>query len=311
MSDLEQYIVEEWAEEYREGFLNRREFLRRSVLLAGGTALAVPVLQQLRIVASVEEIAEAASERPLVVAQAPGVTVSPTDPAIDAQMVSFALGAETVMAYRVRPKDAGSAPGVVVIHENRGLVEHIKDVARRVAKAGYVSLAVDLASPAGGTAKFSDLAEVTTLLGKTPPEQLVAMLNAGVRYLQEQPAVQRDHIGAVGFCFGGAMTWRLATQNADLRAAVPYYGPNPPMADVAKIKAAVLAIYGALDERVNAGIPAMRESLQKARVVHEVVIYPNANHAFFNDTGPRYAEEAAKDAWKRTLAWFERYLKRA
>ncbi len=311
MSDLEQYIVEEWAEDYREGYLNRREFLRRTVLLAGGTALAVPVLEHLGVMASAQEIAEAASGRPVSVAQASGVTVPPTDPALAAQMVTFARGPETVMAYRVQPKGAGPAPGVVVIHENRGLVEHIKDVARRFAKAGYVSLAVDLASPAGGTAKFGDPAEVTALLGKTPPEQMVAMLNAGVRHLQELPAVQRDRIGAVGFCFGGGMTWRLATQNADLRAAAPFYGPNPPIADVAKIKAAVLAIYGAEDERINAGIPAMRESLQKAGVVHEIVIYPNANHAFFNDTGPRYVDEAAKDAWKRTLAWFERYLKRA
>ncbi len=310
MSDLERYIVEEWAEDYREGHLNRREFLRRTVLLAGGTALAVPVLQHLGVVASVEEIAEAASGSPVAVAQASGVTVPPTDPILDTQMVTFARGPEAVMAYRVQPKGAGPAPGVVVIHENRGLVEHIKDVARRFAKAGYVSLAVDLASPAGGTAKFSDPAEVTTLLGKTPPEQMVAVLSAGVRHLQELPAVQRDRIGAVGFCFGGGMTWRLATQNAALRAAVPYYGPNPPIADVTKIKAAVLAIYGAEDERINAGIPAMRESLQKAGVVHEIVIYPNANHAFFNDTGPRYVDEAAKDAWKRTLAWFERYLKR-
>ncbi len=311
MSDLEQYIVEEWAEDYRQGHLNRREFLRRTVLMAGGTALVLPVLRHLGVTASVEEIAEAASASPPMVAQATGVTVPPTDPAIDAQMVTFALGTGTVMGYRVKPKGVSLAPGVVVIHENRGLVEHTKDVARRLAKVGYVSLAVDLASPAGGTAKFSDSAEVTALLGKTPPEQLVAMLNAGVGYLQGLSSVRKDRIGAVGFCFGGGMTWRLATQNADLRAAVPFYGPNPPIADVAKIKASVLAIYGALDERIDAGIPAMREALQKARVTHEIVIYPNADHAFFNDTGARYVEEAAKDAWKRTLAWFERHLKQA
>ncbi len=226
-------------------------------------------------------------------------------------MVSFALGNTAVLGYRVQPKSGSPVPGVVVVHENRGLVEHIKDVARRIAKAGYVGLAVDLASPAGGTAKFSDPAEVTAVLGKTPPEQLVSMLNAGVRHLQALPTVRRDRIGTVGFCFGGGMVWRLATQNTDLRAAVPFYGPNPPLEDVSKIKAAVLAIYGALDERINAGIPAMREALQKARIAHEIVIYPNANHAFFNDTTPRYVEAAAKEAWKRALAWFERYLLRA
>lgn len=311
MSDLEQYIVEEWAEDYRQGLLNRREFVRRTVLMAGGTALALPVLRQLGVAASVDEVAEAASANPPAVAQAGGATVPPDDPAIDAQMVSFALGTMTVLAYRVQPKGAGPAPGVVVIHENRGLVEHIKDVARRIAKAGYAALALDLASPAGGTAKFTDLAEVTAILGKTPPDQLVSMLNAGVQYLQRQSSVQRDRIGAMGFCYGGGMTWRLATQNADLRAAVPFYGSNPPLADVPKIKAAILAIYGALDERIDAGIPAMREALQKANVTHEIVIYPNADHAFFNDTGPRYVEAAAKEAWKRTLAWFNRYLRHA
>ncbi len=309
MSDLEQYILEEWAEDYREGLLNRREFLRRTVLMAGGAALASPILQHLGVAASDAEVAEAASGSPPTVAQGTGVTVSPTDPALESQMVTFALGTGAVLAYRVQPKGASPAPGVIVIHENRGLVEHIKDVARRLAKVGYVSLAVDLASPAGGTAKFSDPAEVTTLLGKTPPEQLVAMLTAGVRYLQGLPTVRRDRIGAIGFCFGGGMTWRLATQSPEVRAAVPFYGPNPPIADVAKIKAAVLAIYGALDERVNAGIPAMREGLQKIGVPHEIVIYPGADHAFFNDTGPRYVDEAAKDAWKRALAWFDRYLR--
>lgn len=310
MGDLERYIVEEWAEDYRKGFLTRREFLRRTALMAGGTALALPLLGNLGVPASAEEVAEAASGAPPVVAQASAVTVSPTDPAIDAQPVTFSVGGLSVIGYRVVPKGGGSAPGVVVIHENRGLVEHIKDVARRIAKAGYVSLAVDLASPAGGTAKFSDPAEVTTLLGKTPPEQLVAMLNTAVRYLQGDPSVRRDRIGAIGFCFGGGMTWRLATANADLRAAIPFYGPNPPVGDVAKIKAAVLAIYGVLDNRINAGIPAMKEALQQANVIHDIVIYPGADHAFFNDTGPRYVEMVAKDAWGRALGWFDRYLKK-
>lgn len=309
MSDLEQYIVEEWAEDYRKGLLNRREFLRRTTLMAGGTALALPLLSHLGFGASLEEVAEAASGAPPVVAQGTGVTVPPTDPAIDAQMVT--MGPQGVMAYRVQPKGASAAPGIIVIHENRGLVEHIKDVARRLAKAGYVSLAVDLASPAGGTAKFADPAEVTTLLGKTSPEELVGMLQTGVRYLQGLPNVQRDRLGVIGFCFGGGMTWRLATQNSDLRAAVPFYGPNPPIADVARIKAAVLAIYGALDDRVDAGIPAMREALEKAKVVHEIVVYPDADHAFFNDTGPRYVEKAAKPAWERALSWFDRYLRKA
>ena len=309
MGDLERYIVEEWAEDYRDGRLNRREFLRRVALMAGGTAVALPVLRQLGMGATLEEISAATAQTPVVVAQAAGVTVPPDDPSLEGGMVTFPMGAVTVSAYLARPKFRGPAPGAVVIHENRGLLEHFKDVCRRLAKLGYVALTVDLASAEGGTAKYSDLAQVTAILGRTPPEQLVAMLNAGVAYLQGLPSVRKDRIGVVGFCFGGGMTWRLATSNSSVRAAVPFYGPNPPLEDVPKIRAAVLAIYGELDTRIDAGIPAIREAMQRAGITHEIVIYPGANHAFFNDTGDRYHETSAKDAWRRTVAWFERYLK--
>ncbi len=309
MSDLQRYIVEEWAEDFRAGRLPRREFLRRTALMAGGAALALPLLQSLGVVAGTDEVAAAAAAPAPSAAPAPGVTVRPDDPALEAGMVSFASGSVAVLAYRSRPKDSGPFPGVIVIHENRGLLEHFKDVTRRLAKLGYAALAVDLASHQGGTAKYSDLAQVTTILGQTPPDQLVAMLNAGVRYLQGQPFVRSERVGAMGFCFGGGMTWRLATQNADLRAAVPFYGPNPPLEDVAKIKAAILAIYGEQDTRINEGIPAVREAMQKANVTFEIVIYPGANHAFFNDTGERYVAAAARPAWDKTIAWFDKYLK--
>lgn len=309
MSDLQQYIVEEWAEDFRAGRLPRREFLRRTVVMAGGAALALPILRSLGVAASIDEVTAAAAAPGPAAAPAPGVTVSPTDPALEAGAVSFAAGTATVLGYRSRPRGAGPFPGVVVIHENRGLLEHFNDVTRRLAKLGYAALAVDLASHEGGTAKHADSAQVTAILGRTAPDQLVAMLNAGVRHLQGLPYVRADRIGAMGFCFGGGMTWRLATQNPDLRAAVPYYGPNPPLGDVAKIKAAILAIYGEQDSRINAGIPAVREAMQKAGVVHEIVIYPGADHAFFNDTGGRYHAAAARAAWERTTAWFQRYLR--
>jgi len=308
MTDLQRYILEEWAEEYQEGRVNRREFLRRIAVFSGGAAAGTSVLGSLGLAASVEEIAEAASGSAPIRAQASGVTVPPNDPAIEAGMVTAGAAGTSVLGYLARPKDKPRAPGIVVVHENRGLLEHHKDVARRLAKAGYVALAVDLASPGGGTDKFTDSAQVTALLGQTPPEQLVAMLNAGVGYLKGLPTVWSTRLGTMGFCFGGGMVWRLATQNADLRAAVPFYGPNPPLDDVPKIRAAVLALYGALDERLDAGIPVILEALDKAHVVHDMVIYPGANHAFFNDTGPSYNPGAAKDAWERTLAWFGRWL---
>jgi carboxymethylenebutenolidase len=263
------------------------------------------------VTTSVDEVSAASGAPAPQVAQAAGVTVPPTDPALEsAGMISYAAGGVAVQAYLSRPKGAGPFPAVVVIHENRGLLEHFKDVTRRLAKLGYVALAVDLASGEGGTERHAaDLAQVTAILGRTPPERMVEFLTAGVRHLQGQPYVRRDRIGATGYCFGGGMTWRLATAAPDLRAAVPYYGSNPPLSDVPKIKAAVLAIYAGEDQRINAGIPAIREALQKAGVVHDIVIVPNADHAFFNDTGARYVAAAARAAWERTTAWFERYLK--
>jgi carboxymethylenebutenolidase len=308
MTDLGRYIVEEWAEEYQHGRLSRREFLRRIAVFAGSASLSIPVLASLGYAVSSEEVVDAAASVPPARVPAAAPLVSPEDPDVDAGTVSFPGEGFSVLGYLATPRGTRRSPGILVVHENRGLTDHFKDVPRRFAKVGYAALAVDLASPAGGTEKFADLAEVTALLGRTPPSDLVAMLNAGVRYLQGLPAVQSDRVGTVGFCFGGGMVWRLITQNADLRAAVPFYGPNPPLADVPKIRAAVLALYGALDERIGAGIPAIREALEKAGVAHEIVIYPGADHAFFNDTGSRYNEAAAKNAWARTLAWFGRYL---
>ncbi len=311
MTDMQRYVVEEWAEEYKHGRLARREFLRRMALMSGGVALAVPVLRSLGVTTTQVEIAEAASGEPIVVAQAPGVTVPPDDPALEASMTSIPSGAIQVIGYLARPKSGGPYPAVLIIHENRGLLDHFKDVARRLAKNGYVGFALDLLSPEGGTAKYGDLAQATTALAQTPPERHVVTMNAAVRHLQGLPYVRRDRIGTVGFCFGGGMVWCLATSNPDLRAAVPFYGPNPPLADVAKIKAAVLAIYGELDTRIDAGIPAIREAMQNAHIVFDIVIYPGAQHAFFNDTGQNYNADAAKAAWVRTLAWFDQYLKGA
>ncbi|HLJ58720.1 MAG TPA: dienelactone hydrolase family protein [bacterium] len=309
LTHLGQYVLEEWAEEYHHGHLSRREFLRRIGVFSGGAALAGTVLAAVGVQASPEELAAAAaSPAPArLVAQAP--MVPPDDPAVRAQLISYPSGSASVIGYLVQPVGKSVAPGVVITHENRGLLDHHMDVARRVAKAGYVALAPDLASPIGGTAKYQDLAQVTAFLGQTPPAQLVAMLDAGVRHLQRLAAVRRDRVGAMGFCFGGGLTWQLAMQNGDLKAVVPFYGPNPPSLDgVAHIRAAVLAFYGALDERVDAGIPAMRAALGQAHVTYEIVVEPNAGHAFFNDTGPAYNAAAATDAWPKTIAWFAKYL---
>ena len=314
MTDLGRYILEEWAEEYREGRLGRREFLRRVTIFGGGAVRGVALLGTLGVAASPDEVVAAAgasAPRPVLAASP---VVAPDDPSLEARMISFpgsAPGPQTVGGYLAQPKGVTRAPGVIVIHENRGLVDHTKDVARRLATIGYVALAPDLVSGAGGTDKVTDPAQVSALLGQTAPEQLVSMPAAAARYLASLPAVRADRIGAMGFCFGGGVTWRLATQIPTLRAVIPFYGSNPPLEDVPKIRAAVLALYGALDARIDAGIPAMRDALDRAKVVYDIVVEPDAGHAFFNDTSPSYNAAAAQDAWTRLQTWFGRYLKAA
>jgi carboxymethylenebutenolidase len=222
-------------------------------------------------------------------------------------MVEIPGEGANLQAYLARPMNEGSFPVVLVCHENRGLTEHIKDVARRLAKAGYVALAVDLLSRQGGTGALSS-DEVPGALGNQPPDQFVQDFLSGWRYLQDQPFTQAERVGMTGFCFGGGVTWRVATRMPELKAAVPFYGPHPPVEDVPGINAAVLAIYGELDQRINQGIPAIEEAMQQNNKIYEKVIYPNADHAFHNDTGSRYNPEAAQDAWRRTLEWFGTYV---
>jgi carboxymethylenebutenolidase len=214
------------------------------------------------------------------------------------------------MGYVARPSNEAAAPVILVCHENRGLTPHLQDVTRRFAKAGYVGLAVDLLSRQGGSAAVGQ-ENVPGALGNMPPDQFVEDFKSGWRYLQGQPFADSARVGMTGFCFGGGVTWRVATQMPELLAAVPFYGPHPPVEDVPNIQAAVLAIYGELDSRINSGIPAIEQAMAENNKIYEKMIYQGADHAFHNDTGPRYHPEAAKDAWERTLAWFEQYVRNA
>src|SRR5947209_8782591 len=171
MTDLERYIVDGWTEDYREGHVPRREFLRRVAVFSGGAAAGVSTLARLGIPASAEEVAAAARAPVPLRAQTAAVTVPADDPAIEARAVSFSLGAMAIQAYLALPKQKPKAPGVIIVHENRGLLEHFKDVARRLAKAGYAALVPDLLSPQGGTGKFTDSAQAATVLSQTPPAQ--------------------------------------------------------------------------------------------------------------------------------------------
>jgi len=238
------------------------------------------------------------------------IQVPENDPAIHAETVSVPSpqGNGHIDGYLVRPAGArGKLPGILVIHENRGLNPYIKDVARRLATAGYMALAPDGLTSVGGYG--GDDEKGAQQFGQVDQPKMREDFVAAAYWLKNR-ADCTGKIGAVGFCFGGGIVNQLAVRmGADLAAAVPFYGAQPTAADVAKIKAPINAQYGALDTRISGGWPAFDAELTKAGVPHEGHIYPNANHGFHNDTTPRYDEAAAKEAWQHTLDWFNKYVK--
>jgi carboxymethylenebutenolidase len=296
MNDLTSYIVEEFLEDYAQGRLSRRDALR---LIVGLTGAAVAV-----------QMVDARAQAPAAPAATPAAVatrVAPDDPAITAGPVKFAGNDGELTGYLARPARAGRFPLVLVCHENRGLTAHIEDVTRRLAKAGYVGMAVDLLSRDGGTAKHA-FDSIPGLLGKAPQGQAVADFQSALAYAKAQPFVRPDRVGMMGFCFGGGVTWRVAAATPDVAAAVPFYGQPVAAADVPQLNAAVLAIYASNDDRINANIPAIEAAMQGSGKTLKKVIYPNSEHGFHNDTSPRFNPEAAKAAWDETLAWFAKYL---
>ena len=331
MNLFQRYLASEFAEDYEEGRLSRREALKliasvTGSLIAANSILAScapppestatgepgptdspPTAQPPASPTDAPTAESAATEAP-----APGAygTVMPEDPAVIASEVQIPAPDTNILGYLARPSAEGAAPVILVCHENRGLTPHIQDVARRFAKAGYVGLAVDLLSRQGGSAAVGQ-DNVPGTLGNISPDQFVEDFKSGWLYLQGQPFADAARVGMTGFCFGGGVTWRVATQMPELLAAVPFYGPPPPVEDVPNIQAAVLAIYGELDSRINGGIPAIEQAMAENNKIYEKIIYQGADHAFHNDTGGRYNPEAAKDAWEKTLAWFEQYVRNA
>jgi carboxymethylenebutenolidase len=317
LNDMQLYLVDEFVEDYQEGLLTRRQVLKRIAAISGSMLFATSVLAacgDVQATAAPTAAAPAAGATGTTAAAAvpaapAGVNVAEDDPAITAAMVEFPGDGATLLGYLARPAGDTPAPIILVCHENRGLTPHIQDVARRLAKVGYVALAVDLLSRQGGTAAITNPDDVAGFLGQMPEGQPVQDFQSGLRYAQGQPFADKARVGMVGFCYGGGVTWRVATKTPELKAAVPFYGPVPPVADVPGIQAAVLAIYAQQDERINAGIAAIETAMQQNGKIFEKEIYPGVNHAFHNDTGTRYNAEQAQKAWARTLAWFERYVK--
>ncbi|MBO0931560.1 dienelactone hydrolase family protein [Fibrella aquatilis] len=275
-------------DEYTHKPLNRDEFLKRLAKLTGGTAAAMAVLPLL-------EVNYAKAE-----------TVANHDDRLKTEMVSFPGADTTMKGYMARPVANGKYPAVVVIHENRGLNPHIEDITRRMALAGFLAVAPDALSAAGGTP--TDETQMRELFGKLDPAKTRDNFVKAVEYLKTRPD-SNGKVGCVGFCWGGAMANQLAIYAPDLKAAVPFYGRQPDAADVPKIHAPIQLHYGGLDERINAGIPAYESELKKAGKPYELYVYEGAQHAFNNDTAPsRYNEAAAKLAWERTITFLKKNL---
>lgn len=231
--------------------------------------------------------------------------VSKENPRLYTEDIKYRGETGDVQAYFARPNTDVKLPGVIVIAEVWGLVDHIKDVTRRVAAEGFLAVAPDPLSPLGGTPKNAD--EARSMIQKLDNQSTIKDFVAAVKYLKTHPK-STGNVGCMGFCWGGGMANQVAVHSPDLKAAVPFYGMQPASEDVPKIKASLLLHYAGLDERINKGIPAYEEALKKASVDYRIHVYEGAAHAFFNDTGPRYNAEAAELAWERTVAFLKQKL---
>lgn len=267
---------------------SRRYFIKKLAALTGSTAAAyalMPVLEGNELHAFPTGNAE-------------------TD--IISEFIKYPGKTGEMRAFLARPKSGKKFPAVIVIHENRGLVPHIQDVTRRMAGEGFLSLAPDALSPAGGTP--DDITNVGALFKQLNGEDTVQNFVAAVKYLKTHP-LSTGKVGCTGFCWGGAMTNQVAVNAPDLDAAVPYYGRQPKEEDVEKIKAPLMAHYAENDAGINAGIQAFEEALKKYGKEYKIYMYEDTGHAFNNDTNPdRYNEKAAKLAWERTIAFFREKL---
>jgi carboxymethylenebutenolidase len=292
---LRQYLIEEVALDCAEGLLNRREALRRLGLLGVTSAGAAALL------AACGDSDDASTTVP-----SSSVSTASASNVAGGEEIRFPgpngelIG---VLATASQPRGA-----VLVIHENRGLTDHIRSIPARLAADGYTALAIDLLSEEGGTAGLPSEGDATAALGSAPPELLIADLGAGLDELERQAPDTR--LAAIGFCFGGGMTWLLlAAGEPRLSAAVPFYGPFPEGATLdGSPNAAVLGIYAESDGRVNATMPAAEAALAAAGLTYELRVFEGVGHAFFNDTGQRYDADAAAQAYQAMLDWFAAHL---
>ena len=275
---------------YVHGKLSRREFLERAAGLTAAGVTAASVL--------------AALNPDYALAQ----QIDPDDPSISTSYKKYSSpkGAGVMQGYFARPAEtAHKLPGVVVVHENRGLNPYIEDVARRLAAAGFIAFAPDALYPLGGYPGNDD--DGRTLQRQRDAGEMIEDFSAALDFLKDHPD-SSGKVGITGFCFGGGVVMRLAVERADLGAGVAFYGRHPAGSEAASIEAPLLIHHGELDERVNASWPEFRDGLDKTGKTYERFVYAGANHGFHNDTTPRFDKESADQAWERSVDFFSRYL---
>jgi carboxymethylenebutenolidase len=283
--DIRQEVFDLY-DDYAHNRINRRDFMEKLSLYAVG-GLTVPALMSF-LMPDYEHTLQ----------------VKPTDPRIKSDYITYdsPKGGGKIKALLSKPADANKKLGaVVVVHENRGLNPYIEDVGRRVALAGFISIAPDALTPLGGYPGNDDKGR--ELQAQRDKNEMLEDFIAAFGYLQQQPDVN-GKIGVVGFCFGGGIANMMAVRLPDLAAAVPFYGAQPPLDQVPQIKAPLLLHYAGLDTHVNEGWPAYENALKENKKEYTAYIYPNVNHGFHNDTTPRYDKTAAELAWKRTIDFF-------
>lgn len=312
LTPMQQYLVHEFIDDYEDGLMSRRDMVQRVMHITGGVATTATLLASMGVPSTSAQDATP----PANSAAVSPLSIPEGDPRASTGSVMFpGNDGQTITGYEARPADGGATPGatglplVLVCHENRGLTDHIRDVTRRWASNGYVACAVDLLSREGGTASITDQSQIPGLLSNTDPERHVADFRAAIRFYAGGDGVDHSRIGMNGFCFGGGITWRTVCAAPEIRAAAPYYGPPPPLAQVPKIRAAVLGVYSAdADDFANNGRAELEQALSDNGKTYRFAVYPGTQHAFNNDTSPRYNAEQAWAAWRDTLDWFARYL---
>lgn len=273
---------------FTHGGMGRRRFLDRLALLAGGVPAALALLPALENNYALADM------------------VAPDDERLATESTEIIAAGVILTGYVARPKGAGKLPGLLVVHENRGLNPHIRDVTRRFALEGYTALGLDFLSPSGGTPDNEDAAR--DAIGKLDPAAIIDWAKAAVADLRARED-GTGKVGAVGFCWGGGVVNNLAVADGTLDAGIAYYGKQPDAGKVAAIHAPLLLHYAGLDDRINGGIADFEAALKSAGRTYELYMYENVNHAFNNDTNQaRYDKAAADLAWSRSVAFLKKYL---